>query len=295
MQKNMKSSKKRKVTTAVITAGGYGTRFFPFTNVVQKELLPLGKKPIVQHLVEECINAGIKEIIIVTRPNSNLIKNHFTVNSHYKKYLLNAGKGQSLDALSIPSNVTLKFVEEDESIPYGNAQGLLTIREELEQKDCFLVLFGDDIVLGEQASVQSLIDNYENSLCDATIGVQQVSRKEVPNFGNVSFSSENEIQIESIIQKPSPDEIVSDWVIFSQMVLSADIFSYISVERKGSEPDLGMALNNLAKVGLVTATKVLGKWVTVGSPDKYALANVEYLVRNGVLAKSAIMQLLNEI
>lgn len=275
-----RSRQSRKVETAVIAAGGYGTRFLPFTKVIAKELLPLGTTPIVELLVEECAAAGIREIIITTRPHSDLIEKHFARNPYYEAYLNTSGKTEILESIK-PPPLNLRCVKSDIALPYGNAQGVLTLEKYLSSKSCFLLLFGDDIVLGGQSSVREIINKFESNECDAVIGAQEISVKDVPKYGNIKIKEGTEDVIETLIQKPLPNEVVSNLVIFSQLVLTSKIFCYLHTNWREKEPDVGVALGELAKEGTVLAARASGRWVTVGDPANYLRAVIAQGVHEG--------------
>lgn len=267
---------KKIVKTAVITAGGFGTRFLPFTKIVPKELLPLGDTPTIELLVKECINAGIQKIFIIVRTDSDLLKRHFSRNVQYEKYLKEHGKNKYFQKITLDSYKSCKmyFVKEDENLPYGNARGLFTIKDRLKKENNFLILFADDIVIGRKSSIKGLIEKYIHSNCEAIVGVQKIPRIDIPNYGNVKFKKGTRDIIETIIQKPNLKQIVSDLVIYSQLVITPEIFKYLKFDPKEGELDIAIALNKLAQNKPVLAYKTNGRWVTIGDPINYLKANL---------------------
>jgi len=264
------------IRTAVIAAGGFGTRFLPFTKIVPKELLPIGDTPTIELLVKECINAGIEKIYIIVRTDSDLLKRHFSQNVQYEKYLKEYGKNQYLKKITLDSYKSCKmyFVKENENLPYGNARGLFTIQKILKKENSFLILFADDIVIGKKSSIKELIEKYIHSDCEAMVGVQTTPRINIPNYGNVKLKKRTKDIIESIIQKPNQKQIVSNLVVYSQLVVTPEIFKYLKLNQKGKELDIAIALNKLAQNKKVLAYKTNGTWVTIGDPVNYLKANL---------------------
>lgn len=287
-------NKQRKIKTAVITAGGYGTRFLPFTKVIPKEMLPIVDIPSIQLIVEECLNAGIDRIIIITRPKCSIIKNYFNRNIPLEKYLLNHKKDFLIKKIDVSLiSQKIEFVEENMNISYGNAAPLLTIKNLLQKENAFAVLFADDIVISREPYIKSLIQTFSQENCEAVVGVQKVAPKEVSNYGNVQIRRGTINEIEKIIQKPSPQEIVSDLVIFSRLILTPKIFSYLERDRRYDEPDIGKALNLLAKDYRVLAQRIRGGWVTIGDPLNYIKANIEFMLTNKFY-KNKIIEFIKE-
>ena len=287
---------KKNIETAVIAAGGYGTRFLPFTKVVPKELLPLGDTPTIELLVRECVVAGVKKIFIIVRSDSDIIQKHFSDNIRYEEYLEEADKKQYVDKISSRSfeGVQMVFVKEDESLPYGNARGLFSIKDELMGEDAFLLLFGDDIVLGGESSIKGIINKYMERDCDAVVGVQRVPILEVPRYGNVQLREGTVDEVEAMIQKPRPENVISDLVIYSQLVLTPTIFNYLGLDKiENGELDAGVALGNLARDKKLLTYVATGTWVTIGDPVNYIRANLFKMVSDGAVRKEAIQEYLN--
>lgn len=295
--KSRDNASKKDIKTAVIATGGYGTRFLPFTKVVPKELLPLGDIPIIELLVKECIDAGIKRIFIIIRPDSDIIKNHFSSNVRYEKYLTDVGKKQCLEKISCASyeSCEVHFVVESDDLPYGNARGLFAIQSQLEKEGSFLLLFGDDIVFGKESSVKGLIQKYISNDCEAVVGVQKVPISEVPKYGNVKIKDNTKDHIESLIQKPKPEQVVSNLVIYSQLVLTSEIFKYLNPNQNKGESDVGVALNELAKDKTVLAYIASGTWVTIGDPVNYIKANLFKMISDRSLGKEEIIKYIKSI
>lgn len=279
-----------RVEKAVIAASGYGTRLLPYTTVLPKEMLPIGNKPLIQLLIDECLDAGINDITVTTRSNSDIVRNHFLGNKSYADYLRDQGNTQWLEFVEgAPEYANVQFVEADPSIPYGNAQGVLTLKNELLRYSNFLLLWGDDLVIGNHSSIKQQIETYAANKCDASIGIQKKPLSELKHFGNPRFAEQPKNKIIDIITKPkTTKEIASDYAIFGQMILPSNIFDFL-VTNNGEEPDItGIALKQLAKEGVVLGSEVTGNWVTTGDPINYFKAQLAWAIHNGLSERDLI-------
>lgn len=265
----MKNRHDRKIDTAFIACGGYGTRFLPFTKIVPKELLPISGKPLIHMLVDECIKAGIKKIYIVYR--SALTKQYFERNESYALHLKKFKKTNLVKIINFKNKYNcIKFIKINDRFPYGNTQGLLTVKKLLEKDNKFLLCWGDDIVIGKYSSIKSIIQKYEESTCDIVLNVQKMGFPDITNFGNIGIRKGTTNIMERLVQKPkSKKDIISELALIGQMIFSKKIFSYIEKTKWTEEPDLGLILNDLAKDLKIIVNKVSGRWITVGNPEQY--------------------------
>jgi UTP--glucose-1-phosphate uridylyltransferase len=288
---------RRIVKDVVIAAAGYGTRLLPFTTFVSKELLPIGGIPIVQLLIDECLDAGIENIYVMTRSNSTVIRDHFNGNVDYASFLKTNGRTEYLRFVEGDNKYrNINFIPVDMNIPYGNAQGILTIQSRLECLPNFLLLWGDDIVLGEGSSIKEIIQKYQDNECDAVIGVQKKDALAMSSYGNVQLDATSPDRVRNIITKPKTlAEVVSEYAVFGQMILPGNIFQYLDLSTIEGEPDVtAIALQKLSKVGTVLKAEVSGKWVTIGDPENYFKALLTWFLLNKG-DKSIIFKIIEEL
>lgn len=287
------------IKKAVLIAGGYSTRMLPFTRWIPKELLPLKGTPVIQILIEECALAGIEEIYVITRPDNTLLKDYYKENKQYKAYLSDHGKREYMDQLNIsyPNNMKVEYIQEDESLPYGDALGLLMVKENMKDEDKFLVLFADDIVFDVTSSVQKLIAHAEKSDSVITLSVAEKAPDEMLSFGNVYLSNQEIGQLSHIVRKPRVGEINTNLVMCGQSVLSNIIYEYYEKFDYSIHPELDTAItvSNLAKEHFVDTVKVSGHWATVGDPQNYLKANIAQHVFSGDLSKEEIIDYINKL
>lgn len=241
---------------AVVTAAGAATRFQPFSDIVPKEMLPLGHTPAVEHVVIECLAAGATEVIIVTRPGDRIIPDHM----------------HSLRAEGLP----VSTVEEDLSHGYGNATPLLTLRERLTKSTMFAVAFGDDILLAEPRLGYNLATMHR--MCadtEAVVAATHVQPSDTRAFGIIDTDSAERLL--RIRQRPTPSAVTEPLAVVSRLLLRPSILDRLRpTDLAGGEVDLGIATSQLAAEEHVGVHRIAGHWVTVGEPHRYHHALTTY-------------------
>lgn len=279
----------KKVKTAIITAAGFGTRFLPIVKNVPKEMLPIINKPILQYLVEECIEAGMEKIIIVIRDGNDTIYNYFKNDAPNVKSLLDSvGKSDRYKEveLLLEHRDKIEIVEQQKGLPYGNGSPIVSAKHLLEDGEPFCVLFGDDIVITNgKSAIAQLVEYYEESGCDAVMGTQEVSVEDVVKYGVVqpkAGSSEDSGEIEYIIEKPSQEEAPSQIVGYGRFVVPYRIFDYLKTENIGKDDELWLqdANSKIAETGKYMYKVVDGTWFTTGDPARYFEALVMVYLQN---------------
>ncbi|MFF4777599.1 sugar phosphate nucleotidyltransferase [Microtetraspora fusca] len=242
----------RPTCPAVVTAAGHGTRFRPFTDWVPKEMLPIGSRPALGHVIDECLAAGADLVYVVTRPGDQIIPAY-----------VGGLHDQGLPVRAVP---------EDLSYGYGNAAPLLTLAQELSATDVFMVAFGDDILLGGQpgADLAAMRDLADQG-ADSVIAAQLIDRADVGSFGVVDLVEPGGDRISGIRQRPDPATVGEPLAVVSRLVLRPDVLpQLVPREEARGEVDLGLAVGDQAHTGDVRVRRLSADWVTVGEPRRYA-------------------------
>lgn len=285
----------KKVTKAVITAAGYGTRFLPATKNIPKELLPIINKPTISYVVDQCIEAGIKDIIIVTRFGNHAVEDYFDSEPALEKYLRDKGKDKlAEDIKEIYKGANFIFVRQNPDLPYGNAAPLYSVKD-LIQDEPFIYSWGDDIILGEQVGVVELVNSYNANPCDVILNCLRTTPEEISKTGaEVRIKEGTTDSVASLIEKPPVDEVQSDLLSVSPYLLTPKIFEYLNPKKdervgeflfqKGVE---GIMHNG----GNVRASVTTGKWLTMGDPLNYLKATVEIALYRDDLKESFLTYL----
>lgn len=245
----------KKIRKAIIPAAGLGTRVLPATKAQAKEMLPIFDKPALQYLIEELVESGITEILIITGRNKESIENHFDVSYELEVQLEKKGKLQMLEEIEKISNMAnIYYVRQ--KLPLGLGHAVLKA-EAFIGDEPFLVLLGDDIMYtGDKKPVsKQLIEKYyEISQENASIlGIQKVDKKYVNKYGIIEIEKdidEKTFSVKNFIEKPDISEAPSNYAALGRYILDSKIFKYLKETKpgKGNEIQLTDAILNMLKV-----------------------------------------------
>lgn len=268
-----------KITKAVIAVAGYGTRFIPATKVQPKEMLPIVDKPVVQYLVEEAVESGITDIILVTRSGSQALEDHFDSSRELELHLEAQKKWKELEQVRrIPRLANFIYVRQGRDMPYGNGTPLLCAKSLISPDEAIVYMFGDDVVKSTVPCTRQLIDVFNQYQPAGVIAVQEVPYHEVQRYGVPKLkegSDRNEL--EYIVEKPAPAYAPSNLAQLGRFVFShriVDILENLTVG-KGGELWLTDAIDRLAATDLVLVHRIEGKWFTTGDPLRFLKTTVE--------------------
>ena len=268
-------------TKAIITDAGFASRFLPITKTIPKAMLPLGNRPIMQFVVEECIEAGITEIIIVATPEGKPIYEDYFNNSvnHIKKQLKAQGKldryAPIQEILNYPK---ITVIEQDQSYPYGNGSPIASARKFIRDDEAFIVAYSDDVVFGA-SDVKTLIDSYAKHQDAQAIIIAQEMPKEVLNkYGIIRLQDEAKMTLHDIVEKPKIEDAPSNLTSYGRYLLTPDVFQYLDPKNTGLDGELWTvdAITRMVKDGNVYVEKTKGRWMTRGDPKNYNLASLYY-------------------
>lgn len=289
----------KKVTKAVIPAAGLGTRVLPATKAQPKEMLVIVDKPSLQYIVEELVQSGITDIVIVTGRNKNSIEDHFDFSYELENTLEKDGKFELLKKIDdISSMANIYYVRQNHPLGLGHA--ILKAKSFIGDEP-FLIALGDDIVYNPEAPVaKQLIDVYEK-YGSSVIGVQEVENKDVSKYGIVKPSKtldEDTVEMIDFIEKPSVEEAPSNFACLGRYLLSGDIFKYLETTEpgKGGEIQLTDAiLKMINDEKKVVAYNFKGKRYDIGNKIGLLKANIEFGLRNEETREDLIKYLKDEI
>lgn len=264
------------ITKAVIAVAGSGTRLLPATKSQPKEMLPIIDKPIIQYLVEELVEAGIKDIIMVTRWDKKPLEDHFDRSFELEHSLEKTGKEKILEEIKQISTMA-NFVYVRQKGPYGNGTPLLSAAN-LIGDEPFIYAFGDDLVKSKISFTKQLVDLYRKEQAPM-IGVQEVSLDDVEKYGIVKYRDDGP-ELEDIIEKPNKSEAPSRHADFGRMILNREIVDILARTDRGKGGELWIidAIRNYIQEGGRFLAKEVedGAWVTTGDPANYLHAILTY-------------------
>lgn len=282
-----------KVKKAVIPAAGYGTRFLPATKAMAKEMLPIVDKPTIQFIVEEAIEAGIEDILIVTGKSKRPIEDHFDSNIELEEHLRKQGKDALLELVK-PTNVNLFFVRQ--SYPMGLGHAILQAKAFVGNEP-FVVMLGDDIMQAQEPLTKQLIDVYEKTHA-SNIAVMEVPHDETSKYGIIAPERELEdgiYNVEYFVEKPKPEDAPSDLAIIGRYLLTPEIFEILENQAPGAggEIQLTDAIDTLNKTQRVFAKRFDGKRYDIGNKLGFLEMSIEYGLKHPEIKEGLRDYLLN--
>lgn len=236
-----------KITKAVITAAGYGTRMLPVTKSMPKEMLPILDKPAIQYIVEECVSAGIRDILIILSRGKHVVEDHFDRSPDLERQLLNSGKNELYNEMvRIGSMANITYVRQAEQLGLGHA---VLCAKGFAGNDPIAVLYGDDVIVGEDPVVGQLCRAYEK-YGKGVVGIKEVPAEDVMKYSSMKLErlDDGYFEISDMIEKPAPDQIFSNYSILGRCVLPAEIFEILENTPYGRNNELQLtdAMKTLA-------------------------------------------------
>lgn len=292
---NFQSSVTGKVTKAVIPVAGLGTRMLPATKAIPKEMLPVVDKPLIQYVVNECIAAGITEIIFVTHSSKNSIENHFDTSFELEAMLEARVKRQLLSEVQsiLPKNVTLSSVRQGLAKGLGHA---ILCAYPLVGNEPFAVVL-PDVIIDEytsnlkQDNLAAMIANYHQTK-HSQIMVEPVPHEMVSSYGIIDchgeeLSAGNTIQMYGVVEKPSEKEAPSNQSIVGRYVLSEKIWPLLAKTPPGAGDEIQLtdAISMLLEQDSVDAYCIIGRSHDCGNKLGYIQTFVEYAMRHQSLGE----------
>lgn len=275
--------KYRLPTKAIITDAGCASRFLPLTKTIPKAMLPLGNKPIMQLVVEECIAAGIKEIIIVaTAKGRPLYDDYFhDPATAISDLMIRQGKedrfAEVTEVLNFPK---ITVIEQDPNLPYGNGSPIASAREFIDDDEAFVVAYSDDVVFGN-SDIKTLIDSYAaHSDAGAIIVAQEMPQDTLDRYGIVQLK--DDVLLDHIVEKPDPADAPSNLASYGRYLLTPRIFDYLKPDQTGLDGELWTvdAITAVAETEPVYVEKTSGRWLTTGDPKNYSIALAQYILEH---------------
>lgn len=215
------------ITKAIIPVAGWGTRRLPITKIIEKSMLPVGNRPLVDYSVQELIKAGVKDIyMVISNVEPCQVQEFYKDNLALNQYLIDRGKEDRLKlAKTLPDDVTIHYTIQDPAGKYGTAVPIAMVVEEYNLNEPVLVFMGDDFIWnpeGESAA-ETLIKAIQDPTDSAILGVE-IDKEKVEKYG--VLSTEND-QLTGIVEKPSIKDAPSNLINVSKYIMSPNLLRYI--------------------------------------------------------------------
>ncbi len=285
----------KKITKAVIPVAGMGTRFLPITKSVPKEMLPIVDKPTLSYIIDECIESGITDILLITSPYKKVIEDYFDQNYELTKRLEEKDKIEELDALNTkPSNVNIYFIRQGEPQGSGHA---IKLAKTFVGNDHFAVLYGDDIMKSKSniPVLKQLINIHEKTNANV-IGCLEVARELSSKYGMIEFDNQETGKIKTIIEKPSSVDAPSNFAGLGRYIVSHNVFDILENLSKGvgNEYQFTDAMKNLMEKEDFYVCNLDATYYDTGSKIGYLKANIDYALEREELTEELTEYLSNK-
>ena len=266
-----------KVRKAVIPAAGLGTRMLPATKTVPKEMLPLVDKPVIQYIIEEAVDAGIEDILIITNRSKSAMDDYFDYYPELETRLNQAGKDKELSEVRRAADLAnIFYVRQKETKGLGHA---IYRARRFVGDEPFAVLLGDDIMRARRPVIRQLMDAAEKYDASA-VGVQAVATEAISKYSSVKVSplEERIFSVSDMNEKPTPEQMLSNYAILGRYVLTPDIFDILEGLKPGygGEIQLTDGLKELCRVSNMVAVDFEGRRYDTGNLRGFLEATIDF-------------------
>jgi len=278
------SMSEKLVRKAIITDAGFASRYLPITKTVPKGMLPFGNRPVMQLVIEECVEAEIEEIIIVSTPEGKPIyEDYFNNNvNRIRKQLAAQGKEDRYEPVQhVLDYPKITVITQDASLPYGNGSPIASAKAYVENEAAFLAIYSDDVVFGQPGDAKVMADAFHaHPDVAGVIMSQEVEQAVVNKYGIISFRAGSDRLLDNIIEKPEIGEEPSLLASYGRYLLTPAIFEYLVPSNSGKDGELWTtdAITQIAKTKQVLVEKTRGEWLTTGDPENYFKAHLKFVL-----------------
>ena len=271
----------KKIRRAVIPAAGFGTRFLPATKATPKEMLPIVDKPTIQYIVEEALESGIEDILIISGHAKRAIEDHFDAAPALEAELKAKGKMEQLAQVQQIADINIHYIRQKYMRGLGDA---ILCAKGFMGDEPFAVLLGDDVVYNpERPALRQLIDVYEKT-GSSVLGCQKVAPEQVSSYGIVAGTEEADprlMRVTDMVEKPALEEAPSRLAVLGRYIITPQIFGLLehTAPGKGGEVQLTDALCVLAAQETVYAYDFQGIRYDLGSKLGFLKATIDFALR----------------
>ncbi|MDY0306893.1 MAG: UTP--glucose-1-phosphate uridylyltransferase GalU [Desulfovibrionaceae bacterium] len=280
------------ITKVVIPVAGWGTRSLPATKNIPKEMLPIFKKPVVQYVVEEAMNAGLTDVVFINNQYKKIIEDHFDYNPSLEDTLERAGKLDILkEVRAVAEMVNIISVRQKKQLGLGHA---VLCAKEVCKNDPFAVMVGDDLMFGMHSGISQLLDAAKSENM-AVVGVIEVPEDKVNRYGIIQGEeyAPGMYRVRNLVEKPAIGTAPSRLAIVGRYVLLPEIFQHLEHVKPGvgGEIQLTDALQGLANDKKLLAVRLRGQRFDAGDWVEYLTANIYFALHDEELREPLVRRL----
>lgn len=288
-----------KIKKAIIPAAGLGTRVLPASKALPKEMLPIVDKPAIQYIVEEAVDAGITDILIITNRGKGVIEDHFDHSIELEAMLEKRGNTEMLETLGRTANLAnIYYIRQ--KVTRGLGDAVLRARDFVGNEP-FAVLYGDDVIIGQPPAIGELCEVYEK-YGKSVVGIKPVSDELIVKYSSLKLETINEklFNVTDMIEKPKLSEKFSNYSILGRCVLDSEIFDILEKTPLGAGNELQLtdAMKVLATSGKMMGIDFSGKRYDMGNKLGILKANVEVALNHKEIGedfKAYLKELVKEL
>jgi UTP--glucose-1-phosphate uridylyltransferase len=289
------------IKTALITAAGFGTRFLPITKTIQKEMLPIMDRPLIDYVVEDLVKAGVEKIIFIISEHNMQLIHYFRENQRLYSYLEEMGKLEQYEKVKyIHEQAEFVFIRQPDSALYGTATPVLLAEDELKDEPAFFVFMGDDFIYqpGEGSAAKQMAEVFEQSEAEGLVTCIEKPESELSKYGVAKLKSENGFQfLATLIEKPAPGTAPSNLANISKYIFKPNVFEILKHQKpdpKSGELYITDTATLLAQDHQVVVYKPAGEYLDGGNPLGWLKANLTVAFQDPKI-KQEIGQFLHQL
>jgi len=277
-----------KIKKAIITCAGFGTRFLPISKTIQKEMLPILNRPTIDYVVEDCIQAGITDIIIVMNKHNYQPLHYYRENQRLEQYLSKTKKADLYQQIAnLHTKANFHFVKQADEDQYGTSIPVKLAQQYVANEEAFLYLTGDDFIFypdKKQNLITQLIDIYQNTQANAVITCIEKPEEELYRYGVAKIEQQGQFDyLQGFVEKPAPGTAPSNLANVSKYVLTPEVFSLIDQQQpnpNNHEYYITDIILELTKLGKVAVKTTHGYFLNSGEPLTWLQANLTLASQN---------------
>ncbi len=280
-----------KIRKAVISAAGHGSRMLPATKALPKEMMPIVDKPAIQYIIEELVDSGIEDILIITGRGKRAIEDHFDRNIELTRALHARAEWEMLETLErIEQLADIHYVRQKDQLGTGHA--VLKARKHVGNEP-FAVLYGDDLVVSDHPCIGQMIEHY-NRYSSSILAVKDVPQARISSYGVIKAKRINDIYlVEGLVEKPDPASAPSNLAILGRYIFEPEIFDFLEQlePAENGEYQLTDAIELMIQSRAVYACAIEGEWHTVGDLLSYLKTTVAFSLNHPAIAEDFLTHL----
>ena len=268
-----------RVKKVILPAAGLGTRFLPATKASPKEMLPIVDKPMIQYAVEEAIECGIEEFIIITGRHKRAIEDHFDSAYELEEKLKFDGKKKLLDEINKLSHIKFAYIRQRVALGLGHA---ILCAKPFVKDEPFAVILSDDVIDPDYHLLKDMVKVYDDVDCPV-IALEEVPESEVSRYGIIDGVREGEVvRITSLVEKPKREDAPSNLAIIGRYILTPDLFRILEKQKPGAGGEIRLtdALKELLKKRTIYGYPIKGKRYDAGDKVGFLRATVDFALKN---------------